>query len=775
MAKTILIQIKGDDKASAKIKKVEESVSNLGKKAAVSMKPAVKSIDDVQKSLNRMGNRFRFMTIAFGALAVGVIGLVKRFIESAKEMEAATLRVGVFAVSTGQSMEKAQKAALDLAQTGLVSVTEASNTLSNLLATGMNIDTATVLMKRMLDTAVLSKESLTDTFGRALEKSSLGIRILQERQVDAIGINFRADQVWRAYGKTIGKTTAEMSTQEKQMAIVNFLMKETERFSGGADLAMQTFGGTMSRLSTTVEIMNAKIGATLIPLTGALADVISAASIKLTEMAEEFPVLTSVMISGITVMVTVTAALAALGAIVPLVTAGVSGLSKAMLFTISKAGALFLAKFLAISAVIGGLIFLVLKATGQWDKWSNSMKNLAQKIKDTINPFKEQGDAISEATEKIRKQVEKLEKQVIITTRSFKEGMAEWAQKHGETIKNLKDQISDLQKEYSKATSRIRKDFSDTMLDLALSHSRKTEDMQRELAEEVSKGIWADQTRIRDIKLRLKRENEDYANSIKEKGEDRDEDLADEKNKLNTRLAKLQEDLDKELALEQKHAKMIAEARTWPILDEIEKRTRAYTERLEQYAEELKEIQKNSIEQVSSIDQINEAYGSLSEKIDEVGENALSMGDNISTSLESFKKDVNDANNEIERVGITARNSILASFQTLTQGFQEATGKLPSSFGQSAEIMSSWIPGSVKDFFSSFFKGSFAEGGIVPGSPTQPVPIIAHGSETVLPAGVAPITVNINNPTVRSGQDIMRIANAVKSVLSKQQALRHYK
>ena len=201
MAKTILIELNAKDRASAKIKKVETSVSSLGRKASKAMLPASKSMDDFQIKLNRMGNKLRFMAIAFGALALGAASLVKGFLDSAKEMEAATLRVGVFAVSTGQSMERAQEAALDLARTGLVSVTEASNTLSNLLATGLNIDTATILMKKMLDTAVLSKESLTDTFGRALEKSSLGIRILQERQVDAIGINFRADQVWRAYGK----------------------------------------------------------------------------------------------------------------------------------------------------------------------------------------------------------------------------------------------------------------------------------------------------------------------------------------------------------------------------------------------------------------------------------------------------------------------------------------------------------------------------------------------------------------------------------------------
>jgi len=44
-----------------------------------------------------------------------------------------------------------------------------------------------------------------------------------------------------------------------------------------------------------------------------------------------------------------------------------------------------------------------------------------------------------------------------------------------------------------------------------------------------------------------------------------------------------------------------------------------------------------------------------------------------------------------------------------------------------------------------------------------------------LPYGMSPITVNINNPSVRSSQDIQGIANAVRQVLSREQALRHYK
>ena len=84
----------------------------------------------------------------------------------------------------------------------------------------------------------------------------------------------------------------------------------------------------------------------------------------------------------------------------------------------------------------------------------------------------------------------------------------------------------------------------------------------------------------------------------------------------------------------------------------------------------------------------------------------------------------------------------------------------------------------MPDFFKNIWKGlagkNYQHGGIIPGQTSQPVPIIAHGGETVLPSGVAPITVNINNPTVRSDNDIEQIANAVKSVLSRQQTLLHY-
>ena len=56
-------------------------------------------------------------------------------------------------------------------------------------------------------------------------------------------------------------------------------------------------------------------------------------------------------------------------------------------------------------------------------------------------------------------------------------------------------------------------------------------------------------------------------------------------------------------------------------------------------------------------------------------------------------------------------------------------------------------------------------GGII----TQTGAAVVHKGETVIPAGGSQgITININNPSVRSEQDIKKIADAVSRVMAKQ-------
>ena len=807
MSKQVLIELNAVDKATPKIKKTEQAVASLGSKVKTSSIAQAKSLEDVTDTLDSLGNRFRYLSLVAGMAAGAMVLMMKKFVDATVEAEAATVRLGSYAQISGQGFDKANEIALKFARTGLMSVTEASNTLANLLATGMNLDKAEKLMTGMLNTAVLSKEILQDTFGKALEKSSLGVRILQERQVDAIGINFRSDQVWKAYGKTIGKTTEQMTTAEKQTAVVNFLLKETAKFAGGAEVAASTFGGTLSKLSANVFQTNAALGETLVPILGPLTEALIAASNKVREFAKAMPELTMVALVGSTAVVVLITGLATAGALLPMVAKGAhftAGALKMLSVTAVMTGL----KFAALAIVIGTLIYLLAKATGQWDKWSNSIKGLQQRIAETIKPATELNETIADP--KVAKQLAKIQQSIDRTTRNFKENMRDWVDKHDKTVRDLKVQINDLEREYTKAINKINDNFKDNQEDEALAHRRKVEDIQREIDEEISKGLWADQTKIRNLKRELARENEDYSLAQKRNEERRDEDLEDTTTKYDERLDKLREELEKEEALEKKHAERIAQYRTWPLLDQIEKQERQHKERIEQLQEQLNDAKVNAAEQISANGDVNTSYGELIAATEEVRQHSkwsaegvkeawVNAADNIAWFAgELYKIDWFKVGSGIQTYLIDKIKWLIEVLEEVDKQFKDfvkwIADKMPGSKKNSrykgtdvggavsgAVSTGSSIISGVGESYGDFIQGllgiswpEFAKGGVVPGPLGQATPAIVHGGETVIPAGQSPITVNINNPSVRDDNDIRRIAQQVQDVLSRQTFLKQH-
>jgi len=910
MSKSILITLNATDAATQKIKNVEKSVTSLGNKVRTSSAAQsksykqstasvtklgssvksssvtqAKSLEDYTNTLDALGNRFRYLSLVAGMAAGAMTLLTKSFVDAAVEAEAAAVGLGAYAIISGQSFDKANDVALKFARTGLLSVTEASNTLKNLLATGLNIDKAEELMQGMLDTAVLSKEILTDTFGKALEKSSLGVRILQERQVDAIGINFRADQVWKAYGKTIDKTTAQMTTADKQFAIINYLLQETKKFAGGAELAAGTFGGALSALSSNLFQTRAALGTTLIPVIGPLAEAFTKLSDKIREAAYTMPALTMVLISGSLAVTLLITGLATAGALFPMIAKGAQFTVDAL--KLLSVSALWTSlKFIALAAAIGTTIYLVAKATGQWDKWTASIKNLQKRIAELMKPVEKLNEEITDP--KVAKQLKKIGDQMALTTRNFEEGMAKWVRKHDKTVKDLKKQINDLEREYTRALNKINDNFKDTQEDEALSHRRKVEDIQREIDEEISKGLWADQTKIRNLKRELARENEDYALSQKRNEERRDEDLKDTENKYSERLATLKKELEDEEELEKNHAADIAKWRMLPLLDYINEQKRQYTERMTQLQEQMSEIKGNAEKQIGLNSDIGNSLGDIGDTIDDNTKKVKTfktkfqefitnaIGDNtkfieslglvgtsimgiitaimlvkaalksvmavriglwflgleatavaslgkvsiavgtlhaalasipllftitvvlagftlIMNQINQLKSELDILDDSIESLADTQAEHIkhlkrLRDTGKITQEEYRRRLQLINRDAQQVnesvnEVSNLFDPGNfisagisgLSNLLGQFpFMPQFAMGGVVPGSPNQAVPILAHGGETVIPAGESPISVNIYNPSVRNDNDITRIANQVESVLSRRTYLKRF-
>ena len=267
---------------------------------------------------------------------------------------------------------------------------------------------------------------------------------------------------------------------------------------------------------------------------------------------------------------------------------------------------------------------------------------------------------------------------------------------------------------------------------------------------------------------RLRRENEEFAIQSKKNNTGRDEELEKEKNRFDEKRAELQIQLKEELAMRKKHEEEIANIVNVRILDEVEKMRRTHDERIAGLKEQLAETIASTEGQSSALDMIDAAYNDIANSLD----------------------DVNDKTNLLGMASTSAASKASSAWATAGQNMRTSIASVLTQYGEAFSAMIGMTPVTPRLQTNIFLRGaaSFQEfiqgltgfkpyegktGGVVPGAVDQPVPVIAHGGETILTANVSPLTVNINNPTVRDEQDINKIANAVEQVLSRRQFLRH--
>ncbi len=789
--KPILIQIEAKDTATPKLKSVDNAVSTLGKNTKKSMNDIQTSTKQTAASFAELGSRFRYLSLVSTIVAVGATTMASSFVKSAAEMEQSYIKLSAYAKIYNSDFKTTNDVAQEFASTGLISVTESATTLANLLAMGLGLDKAKTLMQGMLDTAVTSKENLGDTFGGALIKSSQGMRIFQERQIDAVGINSQLNQVFTIYGKTINKHAKDLSNAERYQAIYNYYTKEFANFAGAASGAANTFSGTLNQLKNNTEQAKAALGNALVPLVGSLAESLNSATINLKNFVNEHPALSSAMISGTITVTGLIAAFAGIGAITPMVQAGF-GMAVGGLKAMAAASLLTIGRFVLLAAAIGGVIYAILKVTGQWDKWSLAIKNVANNMANALNPIEKTGEKAVEVADNISKSFRNLQNNISLFLRDTKQDLGAWVRDHDKKIEEMTSDIEDLADEYEKSTKKIKDSFKDAMSDMSLSHARKTEDLQRDIEEERSKGVWADQSKIRDLERELKRENEDYALASEEKIDTKNEELDEEEEVYNKKLKKLKEKLQAEKKLEEDNAVAIAAIRKMGIdvLDEFELKMQSITDKTFAFNLELQDLGKeatgtgeNGSLAMGSVETAAEKAAKKAELLKTNLDNAKaeaellasfggSAGETLKTWLEelsdkAYTSYVNLKNNNFYLEEIIKNTTIL--------------GKLPEEWYEKIKSIAGIVLGTgwteISNFGKAFFGPSpegYAEGGVIPGTSSTAVPIIAHGGETVLPAGVQPINININNPSVRSDSDIYAIANQVKQVLSRQQVLKHY-
>lgn len=221
-------------------------------------------------------------------------------------------------------------------------------------------------------------------------------------------------------------------------------------------------------------------------------------------------------------------------------------------------------------------------------EWFNSLPNEMQKAGDgALREAAATGEGISaEGLKALRKMQEDLAKEnqefarkQADALRDYQESLAEAVASHRDQIASIRRDISQEQKAYEKAYSQRTREYQDELNKLNKADDDRKKDINTQIAEELAKGRFADQTKLASLRSRLAYEDSAHKTAVQQANEAYQADVDNAKTSHDERLSELQTNLDKELAIQQRHQADFNTYRDYQAKDDITKLKEQYARR----------------------------------------------------------------------------------------------------------------------------------------------------------------------------------------------------
>lgn len=246
------------EKALKELEKFKKQAEKAIKKLKKFKKQSKTTTDSVSKGFKAAAKSvLGFVTAAYALKKIKDV-----FVDVIKEsmkFKRAFLGLESLAKSFGQNMVKAKMAARDLSRDGLMTVTDAAESLKNLLATGFGLDEAIKLLWRMKDITSFNRQGTLE-FGQAIISATTGIKNQNSILVDNIGLTKNLSKIMRERGFRIRDLSDEVKGLAAREALYLGLMKEMNPYIGDAAKLSKEFEGATAKLAATMRELKAEIG-----------------------------------------------------------------------------------------------------------------------------------------------------------------------------------------------------------------------------------------------------------------------------------------------------------------------------------------------------------------------------------------------------------------------------------------------------------------------------------------------------------------------------------
>lgn len=228
------------------------------------LKKSAKSSAGLSSSLVNIGKGFGTIALKAASLAGAIGGAVAGFVtvkavRESQNLENALIGLSTVAAGTGQDVGKVTQAAKELSEDGLIPLADASASLKNLLASGLDADQAIKTFNVLKDSAAFGRQGSLD-LGEAIRGATEGIKNGNSILVDNAGITKNLSVLQKEYAAELGTTIGALTEAQKLQAIYVGLQREGALFQGDYNKLLQTFSGAVSGVSGNFRFLLAEIG-----------------------------------------------------------------------------------------------------------------------------------------------------------------------------------------------------------------------------------------------------------------------------------------------------------------------------------------------------------------------------------------------------------------------------------------------------------------------------------------------------------------------------------
>ena len=227
------------------------------------MQQASQAVEGFSKTTGRLNGAMVGIGVASAAAASAIIAFGIKSFNAAARVDELVYAMDAVGKSTGMGGQVLADEALEVKNMG-IEMEIAQKSVLKFAQNNLELGRASDLARIAQDLAIISGENSTDTFNKLTHAVITG----RSEVLKSVGIQENAGQMYERFAKSIGKTTKQLTYQQRQQAVLEGVTREGAKVFGTYEAAMKSPGKTLRSFARLHNELQVAMGTVLLKAFG---------------------------------------------------------------------------------------------------------------------------------------------------------------------------------------------------------------------------------------------------------------------------------------------------------------------------------------------------------------------------------------------------------------------------------------------------------------------------------------------------------------------------